>query len=236
MSSSSTQNEPFNSMLFVASSPLQSKYYSPLHDKTETDSNSHSNSSQSQQHSSPYINERYASEACLSLELLHRLDECSPLKTVSPPSPQQQQQQQQQPELFPYINEKNYLFECYLDKNEKENKNINQQQNTNTNVNASTNANNTNTMQVSYSFAKKLTFNSNDNKNLNMNSYCKSKNKKRNNKMFLERQGDWECKSCKNFNFSFRKVCNKCGYDKEKTDKQYETIATNVLTMLNHKN
>ena len=221
-----SQNEPFNSMLFVASSPLQSKYYSPLHDKTETDSNSHSNSSQSQQHSSPYINERIASEACLSLELLHRLDECSPLKTVSPPSPQQQQQQQHVQELFPYINEKNYLFECYLDKNEKENKNINQQ----------STSTNTNTMQVSYSFAKKLTFNQNDNKNLNVNSYCKAKNKKRNNKMFLERQGDWECKSCKNFNFSFRKICNKCGYDKEKTDKQYETIATNVLTMLNHKN
>ena len=221
-----SQNEPFNSMLFVASSPLQSKYYSPLHDKTETDSNSHSNSSQSQQHSSPYINERIASEACLSLELLHRLDECSPLKTVSPPSPQQQQQQQHVQELFPYINEKNYLFECYLDKNEKENKNINQQ----------STSTNTNTMQVSYSFAKKLTFNQNDNKNLNVNSYCKAKNKKRNNKMFLERQGDWECKSCKNFNFSFRKICNKCGYDKEKTDKQYETIATNVLTRLNHKN
>ena len=218
-----SQNEPFNSMLFVASSPLQSKYYSPAHDKTETDSNSHSNSSQSQRHSSPYINERIASEACLSLELLHRLDECSPLKTASPPSPLQQQQQQQQhvQELFPYLNEKNYLFECYLDKNEKENKSTNQQS--------------ANTAQVSYSFAKKLTFTQNDNKSLNGNSHCKAKNKKRNNKMFLERQGDWECKSCKNFNFSFRKVCNKCGYDKEKTDKQYDTIATNVLTMLNHK-
>ena len=28
------------------------------------------------------------------------------------------------------------------------------------------------------------------------------------------REGDWRCNACNNINFSFRRVCNRCGADK----------------------
>ena len=45
------------------------------------------------------------------------------------------------------------------------------------------------------------------------------KNKKNNsNRQFSERVGDWVCFNCKNLNFSFRTVCNRCQLSKEESE------------------
>lgn len=39
-------------------------------------------------------------------------------------------------------------------------------------------------------------------------------------KPFVERVGDWTCFKCKNLNFSFRVVCNRCQLSKKESEKQ----------------
>lgn len=39
-----------------------------------------------------------------------------------------------------------------------------------------------------------------------------------NNKQFNERIGDWLCFNCKNFNFAFRTICNRCQLKKEQSE------------------
>jgi len=39
---------------------------------------------------------------------------------------------------------------------------------------------------------------------------------------FVERQGDWICARCKNLNFSFRIVCNRCKISKAESEVLYE--------------
>jgi len=39
---------------------------------------------------------------------------------------------------------------------------------------------------------------------------------------FVERQGDWICTRCKNLNFSFRIVCNRCKISKSESEVLYE--------------
>ena len=38
-------------------------------------------------------------------------------------------------------------------------------------------------------------------------------------KPFEVRIGDWTCSKCKNLNFAFRKICNKCKLPKEESEK-----------------
>ncbi len=50
-----------------------------------------------------------------------------------------------------------------------------------------------------------------NNENLNSNKNQKNYfNKGRKGKPFTERSGDWVCSSCKNLNFAFRIICNRC--------------------------
>jgi len=45
---------------------------------------------------------------------------------------------------------------------------------------------------------------------------------KKNKKPFAERVGDWVCIKCKNLNFSFRVICNRCQLPKMESDKMFQ--------------
>ena len=57
---------------------------------------------------------------------------------------------------------------------------------------------------------------------LNKNCFNKFQGKKI--KFFAERTGDWICNSCKNLNFAFRVVCNRCQLPKPKDPEKKEII------------
>jgi len=64
------------------------------------------------------------------------------------------------------------------------------------------------------------------------------KYKKKKQKAFSERNGDWFCKKCNNLNFAFRKECNMCKYPKgeeEVPKKEKEEKASFVKKNDNHK-
>ena len=42
-------------------------------------------------------------------------------------------------------------------------------------------------------------------------------------KPLTERIGDWVCCNCKNLNFSFRKVCNRCQLTRQQAEKLHFT-------------
>ena len=63
-----------------------------------------------------------------------------------------------------------------------------------------------------------------------------SNEKKNKNKKFIERKGDWICYFCKNLNFSFRDICNRCQKTKEESGimiKQFYYLY-NHLTQINN--
>lgn len=55
----------------------------------------------------------------------------------------------------------------------------------------------------------------------NKNYYNKFQTKK--NKYFIGRTGDWFCNNCKNLNFAFRTVCNRCKLPKPNESEKKET-------------
>ena len=57
--------------------------------------------------------------------------------------------------------------------------------------------------------------------------------KKKNQKKFESREGDWNCYFCKNLNFSFRKKCNKCGILKKDSENLHDKCMENVLFIIN---
>jgi len=59
-----------------------------------------------------------------------------------------------------------------------------------------------------------------------------SSNDRKNKKPFMERVGDWVCIKCKNLNFSFRVMCNRCQmtkYESEKLTDQYLINYSNFI-------
>ena len=73
--------------------------------------------------------------------------------------------------------------------------------------------------------------NNNENKKNNSTSSFIVNNDKKSQKHFSERIGDWICFSCKNLNFAFRKVCNRCQIPKETSEsllQQFNNI--NIIT------
>ena len=48
-------------------------------------------------------------------------------------------------------------------------------------------------------------------------------------KPFVERVGDWVCIKCKNLNFSFRIVCNRCQLPKNESDKMFQQYMDNLM-------
>jgi len=48
---------------------------------------------------------------------------------------------------------------------------------------------------------------------------------------FVERQGDWICMRCKNLNFSFRVVCNRCKIPKSDSENIYDDHVNNLMKL-----
>jgi len=51
---------------------------------------------------------------------------------------------------------------------------------------------------------------------------------------FVERQGDWICTRCKNLNFSFRIVCNRCKISKVESEMLYEGHMQNIYNIIKY--
>ena len=60
------------------------------------------------------------------------------------------------------------------------------------------------------------------------NKACSADSKKKK-KPFVERVGDWVCIKCKNLNFSFRLVCNRCQLAKTESEKLFEQYMKNLM-------
>ena len=58
-----------------------------------------------------------------------------------------------------------------------------------------------------------------NNQNKNENNQKNYFNKGKKGKAFTERNGDWICSSCKNLNFAFRIICNRCHLSKVNSEK-----------------
>jgi hypothetical protein len=65
----------------------------------------------------------------------------------------------------------------------------------------------------------------NDHQNSNSNNDSTKKKKP-----FVERAGDWVCIKCKNLNFSFRVVCNRCQLPKKESQKIYDNYMKNLMS------
>jgi hypothetical protein len=46
---------------------------------------------------------------------------------------------------------------------------------------------------------------------------------------FQERVGDWVCIKCKNLNFSFRVICNRCQLPKIESEKMFDQYMSNLM-------
>ena len=69
----------------------------------------------------------------------------------------------------------------------------------------------------------------------NKNYYNKFQTKKR--PCFAGRTGDWTCTNCRNLNFAFRVVCNRCKLPKpESTDKNENNDENNKKNNFENKN
>ena len=75
--------------------------------------------------------------------------------------------------------------------------------------------------------------NENANSNKNQKNYF---NKGRKGKPFTERSGDWVCSSCKNLNFAFRIICNRCHLPKIESEKISNEKNDNLKNNSNEKN
>jgi len=51
---------------------------------------------------------------------------------------------------------------------------------------------------------------------------------------FVERQGDWVCTRCKNLNFSFRIMCNRCKISKTESEMIYEGQMHNIYNLIKY--
>ena len=68
-------------------------------------------------------------------------------------------------------------------------------------------------------------------KAFNENNTRKKKEKKKKRINFVKREGDWICYKCKNLNFAFRSVCNKCKLPKEESEKYLFDIGNELMKL-----
>ena len=76
----------------------------------------------------------------------------------------------------------------------------------------------------------------NENKNMNFRQFQLNPSsinnnnpneRKKHNRPFTERAGDWVCYKCKNLNFAFRLMCNRCHLPKNESEKMGENNKKN---------
>jgi hypothetical protein len=84
---------------------------------------------------------------------------------------------------------------------------------------ASPNSNNNNTTANTNSTTDMDIQSSSDTSSPQQKLLSESQKKDIKKKPFVERAGDWICYKCKNLNFSFRVVCNRCQMTKKDSDK-----------------
>ena len=65
-------------------------------------------------------------------------------------------------------------------------------------------------------------------------NYGFNKENKKKNKPFIEREGDWICKICKNLNFAFRLECNRCKVPKDSESKVIKNVDIKNSQALNN--
>ncbi len=65
-----------------------------------------------------------------------------------------------------------------------------------------------------------------------LNNSSDSKKKKH----FTERVGDWVCIKCKNLNFSFRVICNRCNLSKAESEILFESYMRNLIEFTKRNN
>ena len=65
----------------------------------------------------------------------------------------------------------------------------------------------------------------------NENKTRKKKEKKKKRINFVKREGDWICYKCKNLNFAFRSICNKCKLPKEESEKYLFDIGNELMKL-----
>ena len=65
----------------------------------------------------------------------------------------------------------------------------------------------------------------------NENKTRKKKEKKKKRINFVKREGDWICYKCKNLNFAFRNLCNKCKLPKEESEKYLFDIGNELMKL-----
>ncbi len=68
-----------------------------------------------------------------------------------------------------------------------------------------------------------------NNTSINSNEEIEDENGEKKKKPFVERLGDWVCIKCKNLNFSFRVVCNRCQLQKIENNKMFEHYMRNLM-------
>lgn len=68
-----------------------------------------------------------------------------------------------------------------------------------------------------------------DKENQNTLNKPNSADSKKKKKPFVERVGDWVCIKCKNLNFSFRVICNRCQLTKAESEKLFDQYMKNLM-------
>jgi hypothetical protein len=130
---------------------------------------------------------------------------------------QQQQQMQSQPMLFDNeafsLNKQAYMG-CSVDQHTDFEEYNMTAPNSSTNINFNS--------SVGESISSTRSDHSSDDKTNSVDS-------KKKKKPFVERVGDWVCIKCKNLNFSFRMICNRCQLPKLESDKLFEQYMKNLM-------
>jgi hypothetical protein len=135
--------------------------------------------------------------------------------------------------IFQNNNNNNSNFPYQMNKNPQENPNTQMQYNftpsfANNNFPNYQQFPNSNMFKEPSQLVTKSGQNQNNNNNNNNNPQERSEKKKR---QFAERQGDWVCMKCKNLNFSFRVVCNRCQLPKNESESLYLDHMNNLKTL-----